>query len=81
MSNFLSSICDPPKAPHQSDDDDDDDDDMATRPGGPNVGHSCSMHNLPHLEVIRQLCAAGVTRVHGDEDATGGQQTDFTTLK
>ena len=34
-----------------------------------------------HLQVVRQLRPAGIARVHGDEDATGGHQAQLTPLE
>ena len=35
----------------------------------------------PHLEVVWQLRAPSVARVHGDEDGAGGVQPDLCALK
>ena len=35
----------------------------------------------PHLEVIRELCAPSISRVHGDEDPTRLDQADLAALK
>lgn len=44
--------------------------------GGPRVGQS-GRSPEQSLEILRQLRAAGVARVHGDEDPHGGIQADL----